>query len=118
MHNAAYADLQIPYTYVAFGSDTLESAITAMRALGMRGLGVSAPHKVEVMKFLDKVDPIAREIGAVNTVVNDNGFLTGYNFDWLGAETALKEVTVLSRRQNAAYERNPIVLLHLNFPKH
>jgi len=45
------------------------------------------------MKYLDAIDPVAREIGAVNAIVNDDGCLTGHNVDWMGAEAAIKEVT-------------------------
>lgn len=91
MHNAAYADLGIPYTYIAFGLETPEAAIAAMRTLGMHGLSVGVPHKVEVMRFLDEIDPVAQKIGAVNAIVNREGRLVGYNVDWIGAESALKE---------------------------
>jgi len=63
MHNAAYADLGLPYTYVAFGLTDAKAAIEAMRSLGMPGLSIGVPHKLEVMKHLDAIDPVAREIG-------------------------------------------------------
>jgi shikimate dehydrogenase len=70
-----------------------------MRALGIRGLGISVPYKVEVMALLDKIDPLARRIGAVNTVVNDDGLLTGYNTDAAGAVGALEEVTSIDNKR-------------------
>ena len=91
MHNAAYADLGIPYVYVAFGIESAAVAVRSMRSLGMQGLSVGVPHKVEVMKYLDEVDPVAKKIGAVNAIVNRSGHLVGYNADWFGAEAALKE---------------------------
>jgi shikimate dehydrogenase len=93
MHNAGYQALGLQFTYVPFGVTDLEGAIRGMRALGIRGFGVSMPFKVEVMKFLDAVDPLAARIGAVNTVVNQDGHLTGYNADAAGAAAAIAEVT-------------------------
>lgn len=93
MHNAGYQALGLHFTYVPFGVTDLEGAIHGMRALGIRGFGVSMPFKVEVMKYLDAIDPLAARIGAVNTVVNDDGRLTGYNADAAGAAAALAEVT-------------------------
>jgi shikimate dehydrogenase len=62
-----------------------------MRALGIRGLGVTMPHKQKIAAFLDDLAPDARAIGAVNTVVNDGGRLTGHNVDWSGAIDAFRE---------------------------
>lgn len=93
MHNAAYRDLGLNYTYVAFGCEDTAGAIAAQRALGIRGLGVTMPHKLRIIEHLDAIDDDARAIGAVNSVVNDGGRLTGYNVDWLGAIRAVEEVT-------------------------
>ena len=91
MHTAGYRALGLPYTYVAFGTEDTAGAVAAMRALGIRGLGVTMPHKVRIMEHLDVLDETAREIGAVNTVVNDDGRLTGHNVDWIGALRAFRE---------------------------
>ena len=96
MHLAAYRTLDLPFTYVPFKVDDLRGAITGMRALGIRGFGVSMPYKVEIIPLLDALDPLAASIGAVNTVVNDGGRLTGYNTDADGAARALEEVTTLA----------------------
>ncbi len=91
---AGYRALSLNYFYVPFqlGSDRLAGAIAGMRALGIRGFGVSMPFKLEVMGLVDRLDPLAERIGAVNTVVNDDGVLTGYNTDAWGACAALREV--------------------------
>jgi len=60
-----------------------------VRALNIRGLNVTLPHKVAIIPFLDKLDPLAKKIGAVNTIVNDDGVLTGYNTDATGFLQAL-----------------------------
>jgi shikimate dehydrogenase len=98
-HNAGYRALGLSYTYVAFAIERTEEAILAMRYLGIRGFGVSMPHKMAVMQYLDRLDETAQEIGAVNTVVNDGGRLTGYNTDWIGAVGALREQTALAGKR-------------------
>lgn len=69
MHTAAYQATGVPFTYVAFGIENTQEAVLAMRYLGIRGLGVSMPHKIRVMPYLDAVDETAAKIGAVNTIV-------------------------------------------------
>jgi shikimate dehydrogenase len=91
MHNEAFRVKELAYTYVSFEPSGAKEAIDAMRALGLRGLGVTMPFKERVIPFLDALDPAAEEIGAVNTIVNEGGKLTGYNTDGYGAVTALKE---------------------------
>ena len=93
MHVAGYRALGLPYTYVPFAmtSDRLAGALDAMRTLGIRGLGVSMPFKIEVLALVDSVDPLARTIGAVNTLVNDDGCIVGHNTDAEGAARALEE---------------------------
>lgn len=93
MHNAAFRELGLDYLYLPFRVKTEElgKAIEGMRALNLRGLNVTIPHKVDVIRFLDELDPLAEKIGAVNTIVNDNGVLTGYNTDASGFLQALRE---------------------------
>jgi shikimate dehydrogenase len=91
MHNAAFKHLKLDHTYLPFrvGKEHLKMAIGGARALGIRGLNVTIPHKVAVMPLLDELDPLAEKIGAVNTIVNDNGVLKGYNTDAGGFLKAL-----------------------------
>jgi len=91
MHLAGYRALDLAFTYVPFAVTDLEGAIRGMRALGVRGLGISMPFKQAVIPFLDELDPIAETIGAVNTVVNEGGRLIGHNTDWIGALRAVEE---------------------------
>lgn len=100
MHTAAYEATGVPFTYVAFGTEHTRQAVLAVRTLGIRGLGVSMPHKIGIMQYLDALDETAARIGAVNTVVNDDGYLTGYNTDWIGAVRALEEKTGLSGKRS------------------
>ncbi|GAX89229.1 shikimate dehydrogenase [Effusibacillus lacus] len=98
MHNAAFAALGLPYVYVAFDvhPDRLRTAAESIRALGIRGVNVTIPHKVEVMKYLDRIAPEADMIGAVNTIVNENGVLVGHNTDGSGYVRSLLEETKLN----------------------
>jgi shikimate dehydrogenase len=93
MHEAGYRALGLDWRYVPFEIDEagVGAAVAGMRALGIRGLGVSMPFKQMVGAHLDAIDDVARRIGAVNTIVNDGGRLTGHNTDWLGAVRALEE---------------------------
>jgi shikimate dehydrogenase len=98
MHNAAFADRGIDAVYLALDvpPEALGAAIAGARALGIRQLAVSIPHKETVAALLDDLDPVAREIGAVNTVTLRAGRLVGTNTDWTGAVRALERVRRLS----------------------
>lgn len=93
MQNEAFAKLGLDYAYLAFevDNDTLEDAVTGLRALKMRGSNVSMPNKTVVHKYLDKLSPAAEMCGAVNTIVNDDGVLTGHITDGIGYMAALKD---------------------------
>ena len=101
IHNAAYAALGLDYTFVCFGVEDPGAAVAAIRALGVRGMNVSMPYKTAVMEHLDAIDESARVIGAVNTINNIDGVLTGYNTDYLGAVRALQEVCELGNKRVA-----------------
>lgn len=93
MQNEAFAKLGLDYAYLAFevDNDSLEDAITGLRALKMRGSNVSMPNKTVVHKYLDKLSPAAEMCGAVNTIVNDDGVLSGHITDGIGYMAALKD---------------------------
>jgi shikimate dehydrogenase len=93
MFNKAFEFLSLDFAYVAFRVEEkeLKRAINGIRAFNVRGTNVTIPHKINVMKFLDKIDKLASEIGAVNTILNENGNLVGFNTDGEGAIKALKE---------------------------
>jgi shikimate dehydrogenase len=101
MHNAAYAALGLDAVYLAFdvAPARLEGAVTGMRALGLRQLSVSLPHKQSIQAYLDELDETARRIGAVNTVVRRGDRLCGSNTDWLGAVKALERETSLAGKR-------------------
>lgn len=92
IHNAAFQKLGLNFVYLAWRVETIGDAIKGLRALGnFRGASVTIPHKVSAIPFLDEVEPTARHIGAINTIVADKGKLTGYNTDAVGALRALRE---------------------------
>jgi shikimate dehydrogenase len=86
MHNAAFKKIGLDYIYLPFHVTTgnLPGAIKGLKSLGLRGVNITIPHKVSVIPLLDELDPIAKKIGAVNTIVNDDGYLRGYNTDAAG----------------------------------
>lgn len=98
IHNAAFSATGINAVYLAFETEDLEGSLKGASALGIKGMSVTIPFKSEVIPYLDKVDPIARKIGAVNTVINNGGRLEGYNTDALGALRALEEKTKVAGR--------------------
>lgn len=93
MHNHAFAKLGLDYAYLAFevGNDQLEDTIKGFRAMNVRGCNVSMPNKTVVHKYLDQLSPAAELCGAVNTIVNDNGVLTGHITDGIGFMESVRD---------------------------
>ncbi|MCL4339492.1 shikimate dehydrogenase [Patescibacteria group bacterium] len=98
VYNAAFAALDLNYIYIPVEVTDLKAALEGIRTLGIKAVGVTIPYKVETVQFLDELSPEAKLIGAVNTVINSDGVLTGYNTDGQGAVKALKEVTTLKNK--------------------
>ncbi len=96
MHNAAFAHLRLDYCYVTFlvKPDSLREAVGSIRALDLKGVNVTVPHKEKVVPFLDAVSEEASFIGAVNTILNEGGKLTGYNTDGRGFMRSLSEAGI------------------------
>lgn len=86
MHNSAIDKLGLNYVYLPFHvkGAFLEGAVKSLKSLEISGINVTIPHKVAIMEYLDEITSDAQEIGAVNTVVNDNGKLIGHNTDGKG----------------------------------
>lgn len=93
MHNRAFGLLGLDCVYLAFDvlPRDLGRAVSSMRALGIAGVNVTVPHKRAVIEHLDEIAPEASTVGAVNTIVNDFGVLTGHNTDVSGVARALRE---------------------------
>lgn len=96
MHNGAFAATGENGVYVPFPVEDVASAVLGFKALGVRGVSVTIPHKQAVMAHLDEIDPVAEKIGAVNTLVLNDGRVKGYNTDWLGANRALEDEMTLA----------------------
>lgn len=93
IYNYGFERLGLDYVYVAFDikEHEMKDAIAAMRTFRLRGCNVTMPGKTEVVKYMDELSPAARIIGAVNTIVNDNGRLKGYITDGEGAVGSLRD---------------------------
>jgi shikimate dehydrogenase len=93
LHNQASDELGLNYVYLPFSlkPDYLEDGINAIRAFNIRGVNVTIPYKEGVIPYLDELDPLAEEIGAVNTIVNTEGHLKGYNTDMAGFQHVLEK---------------------------
>jgi len=91
MHNAALNDLSLDYVYLAFDvpPPDLEKAILGYKKGNVKGINVTIPHKEAIIHYLDELDTLSKQIGAVNTVKNEGGVLLGRNTDALGAKQAL-----------------------------
>ena len=95
IHNAAFQELHLDFVYLAFQVEHIQPAIEGIRALGnIRGCSVTIPHKVSVLPFLDDIDPTAKQIGAINTIVKHEGRLRGINTDATGALRAIREAGI------------------------
>ena len=90
-HNHLYAQLGLDFVYKAFTTSDLPAAIGGIRALGIRGCGVSMPFKEDVIALVDSMDASALAISSVNTIVNTDGHLRAYNTDYTAVATLLRE---------------------------
>ncbi len=93
IHNAAFRELNLDCTYIAYRiqSGELSEGVESLKKIKISGFNVTIPHKVEVLKYLDKVDETSSLIGAVNTVSNNDGILKGYNTDMEGFLEPIKK---------------------------
>ncbi|MDI3211539.1 shikimate 5-dehydrogenase [Arthrobacter sp. AL12] len=93
-HNHLYDQLGLNWIYKAFAPMDLGQAIAGVRGLGIRGCAVSMPYKEDVIALVDVMDPSAKAIDSVNTIVNDGGTLTAYNTDYTAIEQLLQRNAV------------------------
>ena len=91
IQNSALSTKRVNAVYLAFETKDIKGCLKGMKSLGIKGLSVTIPYKPTVLTLLDEIDALAEKIGAVNTIVNDNGRLIGYNTDAMGALRALEE---------------------------
>ena len=106
IHNAAYRELEMECTYIAYRvvQGELATGIESLKKIKISGFNVTIPHKVEMMKYLDNLDDNCKKIGAVNTVLNDDGILRGFNTDMDGFLEPLK-------RKNIEIKNSKILML-------
>lgn len=103
MHNAAFTSLGMNRVYVPMPVRDLAQAMSGLRGLGFRGVSVTVPHKEAVIPFIDEMDQVAEQIGAVNTLLlrhDDAGrtVVRGCNTDWLGSNAALAAAGITLER--------------------
>lgn len=93
MHNEGFRYLGLDYVYLCFDvtEETLAAAVNGLKAAGIRGFNLTMPNKNKIIELLDRLSPEAQLIGAVNTVVNNDGILTGYNTDGIGFMRSLSD---------------------------
>lgn len=93
MHNAAFRSMVLPYQYIAFDvkPELLGEAVKGLKALGFQGANVTIPHKITILPLLDDITPLAQCIGAVNTLIYENGRLIGDNTDGQGYLASLMD---------------------------
>ena len=99
MHNAAFRHLGLNKVYLPFPVLDAGAAILGFKALRVKGVSVTIPHKQAVIAHLDRIDSVAAKIGAVNTLVIDRDQVLGLNTDWLGANAALSQLTDLTGKK-------------------
>ena len=102
IHNAAYRELEMECTYIAYrvAKGDLATGIESLKKIKIAGFNITIPHKVEMMRHLDNVDDNCKKIGAVNTVLNDDGILRGFNTDMDGFLEPIKrkEINIKNSR--------------------
>ena len=95
IHNAAFAELDLDFVYVAYRVEDAKNALAGMRALNnFRGMSVTIPHKIEIMKYVDEISEVDRSIGSINTVINEQGKLVGLGTDGPGALKTIVDAEV------------------------
>ena len=105
MHNAQINELGLDFVYVAFEvhPDNLEKAVQGFRALDIKGINVTIPHKETIIKYLDEIDPISEKMGAINTIKNEDGYLKAKNTDAAGAKKSLVDAGFTIEGKNIVF---------------
>ena len=84
--NSEFKELNMNAIYKSFYSDDIKKSIEAVKSLDIKGFALSMPFKIEALDYVDEVEDSVRKIGSINTVVNKDGYLKGYNTDWVGVK--------------------------------
>jgi shikimate dehydrogenase len=99
VHNAGFKSLGLNFIYIPFATKNLKGVIEGIRALNIRGCSVSMPFKEQVIPFLDELDSLAKSTKAVNTIVNNEGHLVGYNTDVIGVKKCIQSKKIKKNRK-------------------
>ena len=102
IHSAAFRELNLDHSYIAYRipKGELKEGIESLKKINIAGFNVTIPHKIEMMKFLDRMDESCSVIGAVNTVSNNKGILKGYNTDMDGFLDPIKKKNLKIKDRN------------------
>lgn len=105
MHNCVFEKLGLDYCYmpVEVKKDDLQHVFNGLKRMNVGGFNVTIPHKVAIMEHLDNLSPIAKNIGAVNTICIENGFTTGHNTDGEGFTRSLEDTAEILTRQKTFF---------------
>ena len=103
MMNSAFYYHRLNKIYKSFSIDNIGLAVEAVKTLNIKGFAITMPYKKEVLEFVDEMDDNVKEIGAANTVINNNGILKAYNTDWLGALEYLRYYKYTARGWDKFY---------------
>lgn len=100
IHNHCFQNNNINAVYLAFKVTDIKRAIESIRDLNMKGVSITIPHKIDAMNYCDEIDPLAQEIGSINTIINTEGKLKGYNTDGYGAYLSLinEDITIKNKK--------------------
>ena len=91
LFNSAFNYYGIDAIYKSFSVNSIEKAVDAARTLDIKGFAITMPFKIDVLNYVQGISDGVRGIGSANTIINDNGYLTAYNTDYLAAKTILEE---------------------------
>ena len=95
IHNALFDHYNLNSVYLAFNPEDIKDAVDSVRTLNIKGASITIPFKIEVMKNIDNISIEAERIGSVNTLVNSDGLIKGYNTDGYGILQPLKELGII-----------------------
>lgn len=105
MHSSGYQALGIDDRFVFLAAkvsiENIAYLVTSIKTLGILGVSCTLPHKTAVIDYLDEIDPVAKKIGAVNTLVNKGGKVKGFNTDWLGIVKPLEQLIDIKNKKVA-----------------
>jgi shikimate dehydrogenase len=94
IHNALFNHYHINSVYLAFEPENIQNGLDSVRSLGIKGASITIPFKIDVIKYIDEISPLAEKIGSVNTLINTNGKITGHNTDGFGVLKPLIDLEI------------------------